>query len=262
MFPLQAVGVAKQFWQHTGDGISSRLAERCLILLGAITCPTSDLDQVEGEMNSARGVKVRNRYYTKLGNSIPLFGSNMKDEKDLSTPTISTKSKGRYGTQRSKPLGGGGGAEEDPLSRSIDSISLVPDPEVPWDEEEVLSRYVEERYGRNLDISLALIAKLAMRRRIAGVLRESSIPGTPTLMKGEENNEGGEERESTRGVQGLSEKDVWLYPCGMSAIYHAHQLAIATRSFQGGIPTKSICFGYVTLPPPPPTFFPSFLGLN
>ena len=42
-----------------------------------------------------------------------------------------------------------------------------------------------------------------------------------------------------RGVQGLSEEDVYLYPCGMSSIYHAHQIAMII----GDAKQKSVCFG-------------------
>ena len=41
LFPSDAFPVAKQFWQHTGLGISSRLAEHCLAMLPDETRPTS-----------------------------------------------------------------------------------------------------------------------------------------------------------------------------------------------------------------------------
>jgi cystathionine gamma-synthase len=46
-------------------------------------------------------------------------------------------------------------------------------------------------------------------------------------------------RQGERGVSGLSESDVYLFPCGMSAIFNAHRFAMgaldATR--------QSICYG-------------------
>lgn len=93
--------------------------------------------------------------------------------------------------------------------------------------------YVEERYGRNLPLESAAAAKRALRRRIAGVL----VRDTPT----EWSIAGGQEAEvgpSTRGVESVTEDDVFLYATGMSAIWSAHQLALAVRPV-----AKSICFG-------------------
>ncbi|EMD35676.1 hypothetical protein CERSUDRAFT_116407 [Gelatoporia subvermispora B] len=94
--------------------------------------------------------------------------------------------------------------------------------------------YVEERYGRNLPLESAAFTKRALRRRIAGVL----VRDTPS----EWSTAGAQEAEvgpSTRGVESVTEDDVFLYPTGMSAIWSAHQLALGTR------PTaKSICFGF------------------
>ena len=93
--------------------------------------------------------------------------------------------------------------------------------------------YLEERYGRNMPLESASAAKRAMRRRIAGVL----VRDTPS----DWSTAGGHEAEigpSTRGVEGVTEDDVFLYACGMSAIWSAHQLALVTRPA-----AKSICFG-------------------
>lgn len=107
-------------------------------------------------------------------------------------------------------------------------------------DEDVLARYVEERYGRNLDLSLAPLAKLAMRRRIAGVLREGPGEAIPV-----QDMTGAKREESTRGVTGLTEDDVWLYPCGMNAIFHAHQVAMEAWKREGKEVGKSVCFGCV-----------------
>ncbi|KZT07024.1 PLP-dependent transferase [Laetiporus sulphureus 93-53] len=96
------------------------------------------------------------------------------------------------------------------------------------------SVYVEERYGRNLPLASAAAAKRALRRRIAGVLVQDSPSDWSTA--------GGHEAElgpSTRGVESVTEDDVYLYSTGMSAIWSAHQLAL------GVLPAaKSICFGF------------------
>jgi cystathionine gamma-synthase len=109
-------------------------------------------------------------------------------------------------------------------------------------EEEAVEQttYLEERYGRNLPVKFANNAKLALRRRIAGVLS-----GEPEIINDQENqttcNELEEQRhmKGDRGIRGLSQEDVYLYPCGMSAIFHTHQLAMMV----GDSSLYSVCFG-------------------
>ena len=86
--------------------------------------------------------------------------------------------------------------------------------------------YLEQRYGRNLDVAAAELAKGAMRRRIAGVLvRDES-----------------DEVELAQSVRGaaVTEHDVFLFQTGMTAIWSAHQLALDVRGAK-----KSVCFGCV-----------------
>lgn len=99
---------------------------------------------------------------------------------------------------------------------------------------------MEERYGRNMPLTDVAIAKRTLRRRIAGVLThedESSPTGEDTL------------RPSNRGVEGVTEDNVYLFPTGMSAIWHAHQLCL--NAFP---PAMSVSFGYVVI-----DFFPSLV---
>lgn len=103
-----------------------------------------------------------------------------------------------------------------------------------------LGTYVEERYGRNLPLASAPFAKRALRRRIADVLIHDDTgdcAGRPCAGLNE-----AEVGPSFRGVDNVAEDDVFLYPTGMSAIWHAHQLALSTRPVG-----KSVCFGYVLL---------------
>lgn len=224
---------AKEFWQHTGDGISSRMAERCLIMLGAL----AEVEECEEMIKMGRGT-ARNRHYAAKSSTNSIISPS---NSGTSTPAIVKKSTGRYGTARS-------------VSASTSALPPVSDSPPAststlfdaTEDEDVLSRYVEERYGRNLDISLAPVAKLAMRRRIAGVLRESTATppeSRPSSANATRKESLGAELESSRGVEGLTESDVWLYPCGMSAIYHAHQLVMNTRDASGVKQGKSVCFG-------------------
>jgi cystathionine gamma-synthase len=89
--------------------------------------------------------------------------------------------------------------------------------------------YLEQRYGRNLDVAAAEQAKGAMRRRIAGVLVRDEGAASGEV----------EVAQSVRGAE-VTEHDVFLFPTGMSAIWSAHRLALDLRGAK-----KSVCFGYV-----------------
>ncbi|KAG1455373.1 hypothetical protein G6F56_007081 [Rhizopus delemar] len=152
LFPQDAFPIAKQFWQHSGDIISSRMAEYCLRVL-------EDIPEVKAK------------------------------------PAMTMGRKNHYGKHK-----------------------VVKEEKVEAEQ----TTYLEERYGRNLPVAFANRAKLALRRRIAGILTEDE-----TTVQGE------------RSVA-LSEEDVYLYPCGMGAIYHAHLYAMAL----GDASLKSVCFGF------------------
>ncbi|KAL9605927.1 MAG: hypothetical protein Q9179_000904 [Wetmoreana sp. 5 TL-2023] len=93
------------------------------------------------------------------------------------------------------------------------------------------AQFVEERYGRNLDLSLAGKAKLAIRRRIAGALMvDVDLDQPPEDVTPSTN---------VRQVPGVSEDDVYLYPSGMSSIFNTHRIMMACRGKM-----RSICFGF------------------
>lgn len=191
LFPPDIFPIAKQFWQHTGLGISSRLAEHCLSLWPGQDkqSPTS----LPGSpILSHPHFRGSNKYYS------------------VKQPT------GR------KPSG----EVSKPPSTAILSDVLSQDQ----------CTYLEERYGRNLPLSAAAFAKRALRRRIAGVLiRDNFQDGPQGPCAGAQDIEVGP---SNRGVQDVSEDDVFLYPTGMSAIWNVHQLCLQARPL-----AKSVCFG-------------------
>lgn len=172
LFPAERFSIAKTFWQHSGDGVSSRRAEYCHALFskGLLV----DASTLEG----SRFCKGPRRYQRKT--SI-----------DIANPP---------------PQSNGTTETQDP------------------------TQFVEERFGRNLDLSMTKNAKLAVRRRIAGSLTaDVELPESLALEKDVEN---------TRNVAGFSDDDVYLYPCGMSAIFNAHRILMATKGQQ-----KSIVYG-------------------
>jgi cystathionine gamma-synthase len=190
ILPEEFFSVAKQYWQHSGDGISSRRGEFCHGLLqeGLLVEKSSLKHATEEQQNFHKGPK---RY--RRGASI---------DKTCCPPKID-------------------GPATSGNSEKLHSASNA-------DRES--SQFVEERFGRNLDVSFLGNAKSAIKRRIAGSLvgNVDLSTGFSTMMDA-----------STRGVNGLSEDDVYLYPCGMNSIFNAHQLMLQARE-----PLKSISFGF------------------
>ncbi|KAF9933173.1 hypothetical protein FBU30_006339 [Linnemannia zychae] len=194
-FPKEAYSVAKQFWQHTGDIVTSRQAAFCLRWLS--------LNKAEEEKEAAAAAALANsknavrmprgnRHYSSTG-------ATAKPSGDLASGVASIQ------LQDNKDVN-----DEDKPVEEVDGIDSQ-DYEV----------YVEERYGRNLDLSFAPKAKVALRRRIATQVAHHA--GSNWAGAGEY----------------VTEDDVYLYPTGMSAIYNAHRLAMTL------FPTrKSVCFGF------------------
>ncbi|KAF8521026.1 PLP-dependent transferase [Gautieria morchelliformis] len=186
LFPAEVFPVAKQFWQHSGLGISSRMADRCLASLENNMTYTSR-DVVNQPPTSPTRIlsPSRNKHYSSQGSS----------------------ARGAF----------------------VSSSNGAPqrDPDVLCGDQ---TTYMEERYGRNMPLTAAWVAKRTLRRRIAGVLAredESSPTGDDELQP------------STRGVEGVTEDDVYLFPTGMAAIWNAHQLCLNTFP-----PATSVCFGF------------------
>ena len=164
LFPEGKSSIAKQFWQHTGLGVSSRFATHILATLASSASPLP---------SPTRTRPMAHRHYSAKRQSRPPSSD---------------------------------GAE-------------------PLEAEQAL--YLEQRYGRNLDVTAVKLAKRALRRRIAGVLvrDESAANGEVEVAQ------------SVRGVA-VTEDDVFLFPTGMSAIWTAHQLALDACGAK-----KSVCFG-------------------
>ncbi|BGP39927.1 Cystathionine gamma-synthase [Rhodotorula kratochvilovae] len=279
-FPAADFPAAKQYWQHTGEGVSSRVGERCLILLGEIDADGSEgsnsptqatqplgegqegatrffVNGSAGGSNGSAAAGPSGRYGSKSRYQVAKGSASSDSVASIARPVVSSKL--RYSTSKVRsttsgsatPSGEGSdasGSEPPSLANSVDQLppptlsaaAAAGGKQLVEQDEDVLARYVEERYGRNLDLSLAPLAKLAMRRRIAGVLREQPGEAIPVeKMRADDARE-----ESNRGVVGLTEDDVWLYPCGMNAIFHAHQLAMDARRNQGKEVGKSVCFGF------------------
>lgn len=184
LFPQEHEKIAKIFWQHSGDGISSRRAEYCHHAFSNDHLAAKGFAREKTNGHTFDSPSKGPRRYRK------------KDSVDMAAQKTSDVARGH---------------------ERKDSV-----------------QFVEERFGRNLDVSLAGNAKLAIRRRIAGALTANVDLQEALKMS----------KPPTRNaqVEGFSEDDVYLYPCGMSAIFNTHRTMMACRG-----PRKSISYGYALL---------------
>ncbi|KAG0056454.1 hypothetical protein BGZ83_004961 [Gryganskiella cystojenkinii] len=196
-FVKDAFSVAKQFWQHTGDIITSRLAAFCLRWLSLKAEEDAAAAAAAAAPTSIRMPRGNRHYASTATKDITggVAALGVKDTSPLPTPSIATK--------------------------EIDEEDRPVEPEADGMDSRDYETYVEERYGRNLDLSFAPKAKTALRRRIAAQIAEHanahfSGPGDY-----------------------ITEEDVYMYPTGMSAIYNAHRIARTLFPER-----KSICFGF------------------
>lgn len=180
IYPKSCMSLAKQVWQHTGDGISSRRGEFLLNVWRAGYLAEESSLKSTG-FDSSKFHKGPRRYQQKS-----IYGK---------TPSDNLKAPNRI--QEGRDL------REN-------------------------AQFVEERFGRNLSPTLASWAKLAIRRRIAG-----------SLIANVDLNEALEKEQISGRLAGLKEDDVFLFPSGMSSIFHTHQNLLMTEHS-----LKSICFGF------------------
>ncbi|KAL4864961.1 hypothetical protein BDV12DRAFT_157386 [Aspergillus spectabilis] len=179
IYPKEYAKIAKQVWQHTGDGVSSRRGEFCL---GGLK------DGLLVERKSATADAASQRF---------------------------SKGPRRYqGRGSITGISKGGSHGKTSINQPQEGRESV--------------QFIEERFGRNLSVSLANQAKVAVRKRIAGVLTED-VELSEALEKSSEEGR----------IAGLVESDVFLFPTGMSSIFNSHRLLLNARG-----PMKSVCFGF------------------
>ncbi|KAL4949726.1 PLP-dependent transferase [Aspergillus filifer] len=178
--------VAKQYWQHSGDGVSSRHAEFCHTLFSE--------SKLVGSKSSPSKLAQRvgpKRYQRDFVDQIYSKIKNVSSEKP-------------EGSHQMPP--------GDPA------------------ESQESTQFLEERFGRNLDISFIDNANLAIHRHIVGSLLGEVDLAVELRSK---------ITSYSRGVKGLSDDDVYLYPCEMNAIFNTHRMLLEPRG-----QLKSIMFGF------------------
>jgi cystathionine gamma-synthase len=170
-FPSSEFPLAKNYWQHSGEGISSRMGEYVL----------KEIFHKEKKPSTYKG-------------------SHMKQE--LQAQKIQQRSPS--------------------LSKSLQSPSFSSNEET----EKEFNTFIEQKYGRVLDLKFAAQAKVALRRRICGKIDKSHSQE--------------DEMQKARRGKHLSETDVYLYPSGMAAIFNAHHALLQVAETKN----KSVCFGF------------------
>ncbi|WVQ64823.1 uncharacterized protein L199_002992 [Kwoniella botswanensis] len=200
----------KAFWQHSGDGICSRMAERALAFLGELPAGSSNGPPTPPNLERppSKAPQTRNKHYSRRTNSVP--------------PTPTTPSAPPTPRLETNP-----NHDDDAPVEPVKEEFLTSD----------LTTYLEERYGRNLPLFNAPLAKQALKRRIAGGL----LPSDEGYGKVDDVVRGAG---SGSGKKAVKEDDVYLYPCGMSAIWHAFDIARAARRRKGEKEGKSVCYGF------------------
>ncbi|KAJ2374049.1 Cystathionine gamma-synthase, partial [Coemansia sp. RSA 2603] len=144
LFPEDLFPLAKQYWQHTGDGISARLADHCLHI--ARVNEEFEQETIPFSPSSLGGASRRKQGsgYHRTPSSVTSPSSS-----NVSTPAA-----------RSFLTAAGGSAEADNDENLLSEIRIEAD------------TFVEERFGRNLSLKYSANMKAALRRRIAGALSE------------------------------------------------------------------------------------------
>ena len=208
-YPTVEYPVAKQVWQHTGQGVSSRRAEFCLQALrqGVLTEAAAHSPQASHQdiFSKSKGPKRYQRGTSNNTNSLP------DDHHETQT----------NGVNATTTVNGTNGETLD------------------------YAQFIEERFGRNLNAELASKAKLAIRRRIAGCLIDNADLDE-ALHSSESAQQKTEQEQKVPEAQyrNVSEDDVYLFPTGMSSLWQAHQVAMQASTNRSGQALKSICFGF------------------
>ena len=179
--------LGKEYWQHSGDGISSRRAVFChelhrQDLLAPVSTPATPSSSSPSHTKSCRAPR---RYHRPASVS------------DVTSPTM-------------KP-------QRIPILLDEDAAQEWP-------------RFLEERFGRNLDLSLVERASSAIKRRIAGAV---AVDIDQNCFNGQQL------AQNSRGVVNLGESDIYLFPCGMNAIFNVHRALMEARE-----PLESVMFGF------------------
>ncbi len=232
---------AKQYWQHSGDGVSSRRGEFChrLFTAGLLVRQPDDAAAAPAASEAAAAAAAAPAVAMKPFRGPKRYRQPMSPTRGVdASPVLAPAPVPCAKTATPPPANGrpvspGDGGDDDA---------------------DETARFLEERFGRNLDLSFVRRAKSAIRRRITGALTADNdvdlehcgaatpsltAPGASNASSGEGN---GTADTNLRGVSTVDEDDVYLMPCGMNAIFNAHRFLL--RAYPERAHLKSINFGF------------------
>lgn len=228
--------LGKQYWQHSGDGVSSRRAEYCHKLFSegllvrveddgtgssattpAAAAPASTPSPAPPALAGMKPFRGPKRYRRPMSQGENVAAPAVSPGTTASTPATNGHSKGHSNGRPASPNSGAGDEDEDETAR-----------------------FLEERFGRNLDLSFMRRAKSAILRRITGAMTadndvdlEHSPPASTTIDA------------NFRGVADVQQDDVYLVPCGMNAIFNAHRFLLRARPDRANLQSINFGFPYV-----------------
>ncbi|CAK7208980.1 Cystathionine gamma-synthase [Sporothrix curviconia] len=217
----------KQYWQHSGDGVSSRRAEYCHKLFAEDLLVRISDDNTPAAASAPVAATPSPAPHAVIGMK-PFRGPKRYRRPMSPADSVASPASTLNATASSTPAANGKSSGS-PVSPSAGAGE---------EDEDETARFLEERFGRNLDLSFVRRAKSAILRRITGAMTadndvdlEHGCSPTPAVNDA-----------NFRGVADVQEEDVYLVPCGMNAIFNAHRFLLRARPDKAHL--KSINFGF------------------
>ncbi|CAN3355644.1 cystathionine gamma-synthase [Diutina catenulata] len=177
--PTRQFPLAKNYWQHSGEGISSRMGEYVLRELFR-------------------------------DDPAPATSPNHNLKKAMQVASIQSKS----------PSLSFGSSQKEDMEKEYTS-------------------FIEQKFGRVLDLKFGSQAKTALKRRICCKVEESAAISAAIDESQGVSNGAPTSASVPEKRHHLSENDVYLFPSGMASIFYAHHALLNTRP-----PKESVCFGF------------------
>lgn len=203
-FPAADFPIAKQVWQHTGLGISSRRAEFCLQALR------------QGFLVPAASHSPQNASQQDLFSKGPKRYQRGTSQNNISLPADSRHEHATNGVNGTNGVDSNDYAQfiEERFGRNLNA-------ELAAKAKLAIRRRIAGCLTENMELDDAIQSSTTCQDRAK---QGQDGPGT--------------------SLRNVSEEDVYLYPTGMGAIFSAHQLAIQDSESRTSEHLKSICFGF------------------
>lgn len=203
-FPAADFSTAKQVWQHTGLGISSRRAEFCLQALK------------QGFLVPAASHSPQNTSQQDLFSKGPKRYQRGTSQNNIALPTEPRHEHATNG------INGTNGVDLNDYAQFIEErFGRNLNAELAAKAKLAIRRRIAGCLTENLELDEAIQYSATHQDR----LRQ-------------------EQNLLEASLRNVSDEDVYLYPTGMASIFSAHQLAMQESETRTGQQLKSICFGF------------------